>query len=44
MDSIKEININDIINELSEERELLPIEFSDTMSSEETNVSFDYIE
>lgn len=44
MDSIKEININDIINELSEERELLPIEFSDTMLSEEANISFDYIE
>ena len=37
-------NISDIINELSEEKILIPIKLSETMLSDEANMTFEYIE
>lgn len=41
---ITEKNISDIINELSEEKILIPIKLSETMLSDEANMTFEYIE
>lgn len=41
---ITEKNISDIINELSEEKILIPIKLSETMLSDEANITFEYIE
>ena len=41
---ITEKNISDIINELSEEKILIPIKLSETMLSNEANMTFEYIE